>query len=314
MQELISINGLQFAPGQSGEINFNIARLPTHTKIELSVLIFRAPRPGPVLLLTAAIHGDETNGIEIIRRMIVNKSIVPECGTVIAVPIVNVYSFIQNARKFPDGKDMNRSFPGSDSGSLAKRIAYVLERQILPSAQYVIDFHTGGQSKVNYPHVRCDLSNPEVAKFARAFSAPFIVNSKAPDHSFRKIATSKGKVVLTYEGGESLRFDEHAISEGVAGTLRAMASLGMKKEPQGPPKEPIILTTSWWNRAKSSGLFSSNAVLGAKTSRGEVLGYISDPFGETTTTIKAASSGYIIGINNLCVVSKGDALVHLGKS
>ena len=312
MADSITINGTTVTKGEHKEITFNIARLPTHTTIDLPVLIYRAPTDGPSILVSAALHGDETNGIETIRRMISDNTIIPSRGTVIAMPIVNIFSFIHNSRKFPDGKDMNRSFPGSNSGSLAKRIAYILEQEILPNVEYVIDFHTGGQSKMNFAHIRCDFSHKKALEIATAFSPPYIVNSKAPDHSFRKSSAAKGIIHLTFEGGESLRFDEFSIAEGIAGIKRTMKHLKMTKDAP-PANKPILLKSSWWNRAKVSGLFRSTVMVGKKITNKQILGSISDPFGENTYEIKARSSGYIIGLNNMCVVNKGDALVHIGN-
>lgn len=311
MAASISINGETISRGESKQISLNIAKLPTHTMIDLPIYIYAAKKSGPTLLVSAGLHGDEINGIEVIRRMIGDDSIQPVAGTVIAIPIVNVYAFIYNSRNFPDNKDMNRSFPGSEKGSLAKNLAYLLENQILPHIDCGVDFHTGGASKMNYPHIRCeDIYNN--LEHAQAFSPPFIVASKPPDHSFRKSATMMGKSLLTFEGGESLRFDELAIQEGIRGILRLMKHFGMKKS--GPhANESILLKNSWWSRAPHSGLFRSNIDPGQSIRKNQILGYITDPFGEFEHTIKARQSGYVIGLNHMCVVSKGEALIHIGS-
>ncbi len=311
MTNAFVINGRNIKPGEQTQVLLQIARLPTHTPIDLPVFIYRAEKPGPVLLLTAGLHGDEINGVETLRRLIVQKRIQPIAGTVICIPVVNIHGFIQYSRQFPDGKDLNRSFPGSKNGSLAGRFAFVLMNEILPLIDFGVDFHTGGASKANYPHLRCNLAILRNRELSTAFAPPFVVNSKPPDHSFRKAATIHEKYILTFEGGESLRFDELAIREGMEGILRVMNHYGMSNE-KIKPNKTIILRRSWWNRARYSGLFRSNVTPGNYVKRSQVLGSISDPFGDVEYTVKAKSNGYIIGLNNMCVINKGEALIHVG--
>lgn len=313
MPDYIKINGESVGRGEHKEIILNIAKLPTHTMIDLPIYVFRAKAEGPTLLLSAGLHGDEINGIEVIRRLIRDESIHPSAGTVIAIPIVNIYAFVYNSRNFPDNKDMNRSFPGSEKGSLAKYLAFILERQVLPHVDCAVDFHTGGTGKMNYPHIRCDCSVERNLELAQAFSPPFIVNSKPPDHSFRKSATVMGKCMLTFEGGESLRFDELSIQEGMRGILRLMHVLNMRP---GSPRlnDSKLLKNSFWNRAKYSGLFRANVEVGQAIRKSQILGYITDPFGEVEYKIKSNSSGHIIGLNHMCVVNKGEALFHIGSN
>ncbi|MDZ7680340.1 MAG: succinylglutamate desuccinylase/aspartoacylase family protein [Fodinibius sp.] len=224
MPDTISINKHNIGPGEHKEIQLNIARLPTYTNIDLPVHVFRAEQEGPSLLLTGALHGDELNGVEIIRRMVSKDMLMPERGTVIAIPIVNVYGFIQNVRGLPDGKDINRSFPGVKGGSLARLLAHTLMNQILPKIDYGIDFHTGGSARANYPQIRCVLDDEKNRELAEAFKPPFVVNSSLIDKSFRKAAHKKDKHILVFETGESTRFDERGIQEGINGTLWLMKS------------------------------------------------------------------------------------------
>ncbi len=310
MGDIILINGKSIEKGETAEINLQFASLPTHTMIDLPIFVYRALKDGPTLLITAGLHGDEINGIEVIRKMIFDKTIIPTAGTVIAIPVVNVYGFIQTSREFPDGKDLNRSFPGSKSGSLASRIAHVMMNEILPNIDFGVDFHTGGASKANFPHIRCNTNDREVLKLAKAFSPPLIVNSKPPDHSFRKSAYLKGKTILTFEGGESLRFDEKAIKHGLRGVRRLMNYLGMS-ETKIASQKTLIMKRSWWNRAQTSGLFRPKVKPGQEIARYQVLGHITDPYGETEFTIKSRAKGVVIGLNNLCVVNKGEALIHI---
>ncbi|MBO6793390.1 MAG: succinylglutamate desuccinylase/aspartoacylase family protein [Balneolaceae bacterium] len=310
MPEIISINGEEIKLGENKTLNLNVAKLPTHTSIDLSVDIFRAKKDGPVLLLTGGLHGDETNGIEIIRRMISNKKLQPEVGTVVAIPIVNVYGFIFNQRGVPDGKDINRSFPGAKVGSLARMIAYTLMQSILPVVDCGIDFHTGGASRANYPQVRCSFNQPEAKKLASAFSAPVMMHSNLIKNSFRMAAHKKGKPIIVYEAGETLRFDEMAINEGIKGTMRVMNYLGMKPYQEEKPTTRIVKKSAWI-RAKKSGLFNATAALGDVVSAKQELGYISEPFGGRKAKMLSSRDGIIIGLNNNPIVHKGDAIIHL---
>lgn len=310
MSETITINGHSIGRGEQKEIELNIARLPTHTNIDLPIHIYRAEEDGPVLLLTGGLHGDEINGVEILRRMIHNKLLIPEKGTVITIPLVNTYGFIQNIRGLPDGKDINRSFPGTQTGSLASLMAHTLMNQILPHVDYGIDFHTGGDARANYPQIRCEWSEEANREIAKAFSPPIIIDSSVIDNTFRKAAQDNGTPILVYEGGETLRFDEFAIQEGIDGTLRLMAYLGMISEEQNG-QETEIYDSSPWIRAEYGGLFQHEAKLGDHVEEDQLLGYISDPYGELWAEVRSPEKGRIIGLNNAPVVYKGDALVHI---
>jgi uncharacterized protein len=310
MPEYITINGNAIGRGEHALVNLFIHKLPTHTVIDMPIRVYRAKKDGPVLLLTAGLHGDELNGTELLRRMIRDKSIIPDIGTVIVIPLVNIYGFLQNSRDLPDGKDLNRSFPGSLRGSLAQRVAYAIMNEIVPQIDFGIDFHTGGASRSNYPQVRCVVDIEQNKNLGMAFGAPFLMDSSLIDKSFRKAAHKLGKYVIVYEGGESMRFDEFAIQEGIKGTQRVMAHLGMKKQVEG--NESVLLQETSWIRAKYAGLFTPLVNLGTKIKKGQKLGYLTDPYGETEHVIKSNTAGYTIGINYRPVVHGGDALFHIG--
>lgn len=310
MPKTITINGTDVGLGESADVNLNVARLPTYTSIDLPVRIFRAKKDGPVLLLTGGLHGDEISGIEIVRRMITKELIVPERGTVIALPLVNVYGFIQSARGVPDGKDINRSFPGSGKGSLAMIVANVLMNEILPHIDLGLDFHTGGASRSNYPQMRATLDQSEIIPYCKAFAAPLTLHSKLIDKSFRKAAARKGKPILVYESGEAHRFDEEGIEEGIAGTLRLMRYLGMRsRAPVGHTTE--FYGKSMWVRAGYAGLFQTEVELGSSVKKSQLIGKITDPFGYEVFRVLSPREGRVIGLNNSPVVHKGDALMHL---
>jgi uncharacterized protein len=307
----IVINGIKVLPGQEINIDISISRLPSHTLIDLPVFVFRGKKEGPSLLLTAGIHGDEINGIEIIRRLLEKKVLMPEAGTVIAIPLVNIYGFIHTSRSLPDGKDLNRCFPGSRSGSLANQLAYIIMKEIIPNVDCGVDFHTGGSKITNFPHIRCMLSHPYNIELASMFGSPYIMNSDLIDKSFRKEAFKRGKTILVYEGGESLRLDERAITEGMKGVIRLMNNLGMTSR-DVEHQISVVLSTSNWLRAKVSGIFNSYIDYGQEIAKNQTIGVITDPYGKSKALIRSITRGYVIGLNNMPVVNAGDALYHIG--
>jgi predicted deacylase len=299
-------------PGEFKEININIARLPSRTQIDTPIYVYRAPEDGPVLALTAGMHGDEINGMEIVRRIIDLGYNKVKRGTVLCMPVINVYGFLNYSREVPDGKDINRSFPGNKMGSLASRVAYHMTHDVIPFIDYGVDFHTGGALRTNYPQVRCMMQEEKNVELAAAFSAPFTIDSPFRPHSLRQTAAKKGKNIIVYEGGESVRFDQHAIEEGVNGTLRLMKHLGMIDEAPAPKEENRIVWNSSWARARTAGLFQSAIQCGELIHKNQVVGTLTDPFGEFKEEVKSPTTGYVVGLNNNPVVNSGDALLHIG--
>lgn len=308
----IIINGKEVLPGQYKSFNISIARLPSRTEIEIPVMVHRSKKEGPVVLLSAGMHGNEVNGIEIIRRIIKEKIYNHiNNGTIILIPIINIFGFLHFRRSTPDGKDLNRSFPGSQSGSLASMIAWSLTNKILPLIDMGIDFHTGGDMRTNYPQIRADMSFGENEELASAFGAPFVMNMPVLESTFRKTAQKQGKSILVYEGGESMRFDDFAIEQAIMGTKRYLNYLGMSKFEVSSPHYHHIHKTSWV-RAKSSGMFRSMVHYGEKVKKNQVIGIITDPYGEHEQKQKSPTAGFVIGLNNISIVNKGDALFHIG--
>lgn len=306
------ISKQEIQPGEFREININIARLPSHTLIDTPIYVSRSLKDGPVLALIAGMHGDELNGMEIVRRILERGLYKVNRGAVICMPVINMYGFLNYSREVPDGKDVNRSFPGRRNGSLASRVAYYLMHEVIPFIDYGVDFHTGGAMRSNYPQVRAVLRDEANLSLAGAFSAPFTIDAAFRPNSLRREASRKGKKIIVYEGGESLRFDSHAIEEGVAGTLRLMKHLGMVEHAPEPTEENRVIWNTSWIRAKHAGLFQPNVVSGQLVHRGEWVGTITDPFGEFKEEVTAPATGYVIGINNGPVINAGDALMHMG--
>ncbi len=306
------INGLEIKPGNSAQVSLNWYQLPTKTIIEIPVYIYRSSHPGPTLLIQAGMHGDEINGIEIVRRLITREDVQhPLCGSIIAIPIINTVSFLYGTRDLPDGRDLNRCFPGTKSGSLGSRIAYDLMNEIIPQIDFGIDFHTGGAKINNYPQIRCVFNNETNLDLGKKFSPPLIINSAFRDNTLRKEASKKGKSILVFEGGESSRFDYHSINEGMNGCLRLMKHFKMI-DLDLPNNPTVYLTKSSWVRAKSSGMFHTSKTNGAHILKGDIVGMICDPYGEHQEKLVAPHDGYIIGINNQPVINQGDALMHIG--
>ncbi len=307
------INNTEILPGENVKLEVNIARLPSHSPIDIIINVARAVTPGPVLLLIGGLHGDEINGIEIVRRIVEEGKNIPEKGTIICIPIINVYGFINYSRYVPDGKDINRSFPGNKNGSLASRVAYYLMKDIIPKIDYGIDFHAGGADRTNYPQIRCDLKKPGNQELADVFCAPFTLHSEHRQKSLRYWANKINKRILVYEGGESSRFDEMAIQEGINGAVRVMKHLGMtSSETIEPTYENLIIKHSSWVRAHASGIFQSTVFSGERVKKNQLVGYLTDPFGDFKIRVKSPATGYVIGLNNNPILHQGDAVMHIG--
>lgn len=309
------LNGLTIRPGERVTTRLVISRLPSGTVIDVPVNVFRSTMPGPTVLLMAGMHGDEVNGIETIRRLIRRNMLQPLRGSIIAIPLLNIYGFLNFSREVPDGKDVNRSFPGHPRGSLASRVAHRFMREIMPLVDYGIDFHTGGAARSNSPQVRCLLGeDDETDALAAAFGAPFTLHSALRAGSLREAAMQQGRRIIVYETGESLRFDEPGIELAIAGTFRVLHHLGMAPEVPPPAQPSIICPRHTWLRAKYAGLFRSHVQLGDYLEKGQVYGTITDPYGEMAVRLESLVSGYVVGINHMPVVNQGDALLHIGRT
>lgn len=308
----LKIAGVNVPKGTTTKIDANIARLPSGTVIDIPIIVHRAEQDGPSLLLLAGMHGDEINGVEIMRRIIRDKLYEVQLGMVICIPIINIYGFINFSRDVPDGKDINRSFPGAKNGSLASQVANFLMEEIIPYIDYGIDFHTGGARINNSPQIRVKTDDPQNLELAQVFATKFILNSPFRDKSLRKEAFKLGKRILVYEGGESQRLRKTAIDEGIQGMLRVMKHLGMRSSAPEPAFRTVFIERSTWVRARSAGLHYSYSRNGTEVTRKDVMGKVCDPYGTYELKIKAPHEGHIIAINNNPVVNRGDALFHLG--
>lgn len=311
----ITIGGIEVVPGERRSIELEVARLYTHMPTTMPVQVVCGKRQGPVLFVSAAVHGDELNGVEIIRRLLNVDLLERLRGTLIAVPIVNLHGFLHTSRYLPDRRDLNRSFPGSETGSLAARIADLFMREIVNRSTHGIDLHTGAVHRANLPQIRANLDDPATLELARAFATPVVLNAAVRDGSLRAAAMSNEIPVLLYEAGEALRLDEICIRGGVEGVIRVMRHLGMLRRSRRKASfDPIVARSSSWVRAPQSGIFRAYISLGERVSRGQtVLGMVADPFGEQEQEVRAPFSGIVIGRLNLPLVNEGDAVYHIAR-
>ena len=315
MQEPISIAGIEIRAGQSRTIDIPFARLYTHTDMTMPVHVIHGRKPGPRLFVSAAIHGDEINGVEIIRRLLKLRLLNKLRGTLIAIPVVNAYGFINHNRYLPDGRDLNRFFPGNIKGSLTSQLASLFMDEIVSKCTHGIDMHTGSRHRDNLPQIRADFSVEENEALASAFGAPVVIDARIRDGSLREAASEMKIPLLLYEGGEALRFSDMVIKMGIKGIISVMRSIGSLPPvvPRKKPIEPLLARSTKWTRAPISGIVQSVMKLGTKVEKGDIVAVIGDPFGESEEKVLASSSGVLIGRLNLPLVHRGDAIFNIAS-
>ncbi len=304
-------------PGTRKTIELPIPELYTHTRMVMPVHVVHGRRPGPVLFVNAALHGDELTGVAVIHRLMQQRALARVRGTLLAVPVVNVYGFIHQSRYLPDRRDLNRSFPGFDKGSLAARLADLFMNEIVSRASHGIDLHSGAIHRVNLPQVRANLEHDEARELALAFGAPVVLHSRLRDGSLREAVAETGTPVLLYEAGEALRVDEYSVRTGMRGILQVMRAIGMLSPGRGRgagPRPPMVSRSSAWVRAPTSGMMFLTTPLGAYVSRDDVLGEIIDPFGERRQPVVAPCNGIVIGRTQIPLINEGDAVVHIAHA
>lgn len=301
--------------GQRRTVGLPLSVLSNHTPMALPVHVAHGARPGPTLFVSAAIHGDEIIGVEIIRRLLALPAMAKLRGSLLAVPIVNAFGFISHSRYLPDRRDLNRSFPGSAKGSLAGQLADLFLTEIVARAEVGIDLHSAAVHRVNLPQIRISPDQKRMEELAIVFGPPVILEAPLREGSLRQAAQSVGTDVMLFEAGEGLRFDEFAIRVGVTGILRVMKRLGMlpARSVRDAKVTPTISQSSYWLRAPDGGVLRSFKTIGDSVAEGDLIGIISDPFGETETEVRARDAGLMIGRTNLPVVNQGDGLAHIAR-
>ncbi|HKK16638.1 MAG TPA: succinylglutamate desuccinylase/aspartoacylase family protein [Gammaproteobacteria bacterium] len=309
------MNGVPVKAGERRLINLSIPDLYMHTSLTIPVQVIHGKKDGPKLFVCAAIHGDEINGVEIIRRLMKVRAVGRLKGTLIAVPVVNVYGFIDKSRYLPDRRDLNRSFPGSESGSLAARLSHVFLQEIASRSTHGIDLHTAAVHRDNLPQIRAQLDDDVTLQMARAFSAPIILNTPILEGSLRHALEKMDISVIVYEAGEALRFNEVSIRAGVKGIVSVMREIGMLPRLKSPKQSiaPIIARSSTWVRAPQSGILRSLIPLGKIVEKNQVMGVVADPFGQKEEEVIATTSGMVVGRTNIPLVNEGEALFHIAR-
>lgn len=303
--------GKNIPEGKRTVLDIEVAKLHTRTTVKVPVIIERSKVDGPVILLLAGVHGDEINGVSIIREIINQKLNVPIAGTIICIPVFNIFGYLIQTREFPDGRDLNRMFPGSLNGSLASQFAYQFTKEIAPFVDYVIDYHTGGGERDNVSQIRLESSEEKTLELANIFNPPFVVHSSYITKSLRETLKKMGKTVLLFEGGKSKNLDTIVINQGIRGTKNVLIHLGFIDGEISLTEKPTFISKSKWLRSNYSGMFKLLAKNGTHVKKKELLGVIQDPFGEFKKRIYAPFDCYIFCINKTPIVNKGEALFHV---
>ena len=309
------IGGEAVAAGTRHSIRLSLPDFYTHAPTIMPVHVIHGRRSGPRLLITSALHGDEINGVEIIRRLSGQPSLKRLRGTLILIPVMNVFGFVAQSRYLPDRRDLNRSFPGSPKGSMAARLAYLVTTDVLPQCTHLIDLHTGAIARENLPQIRATISErPKLEALAKAFNAPVVLDASLREGTFRETAQLRGVSALVYEAGEALRFDEVSIRAGVAGILNVMSHLEMirKRTPRKAPAS-LVAKSSQWVRAPQSGVMRSLVALGERVAAGDPIARIGDPFGEHEEEVVSSAAGIVIGRTKVPLVHEGEAVFHIAR-
>ena len=308
------IGGISIAPGERQNVSLPLSVMSNHTPINLPIHVAHGKREGPTMFVSAAIHGDEVVGVEIVRRLLSGKVLNDIAGTALMVPIVNAFGFIGHSRYLPDRRDLNRSFPGSANGSLAAQLAHLFLSQVVGRSDVGIDLHTAAINRSNLPQIRVDTTDERALQMAMAFAPPLLKHATLRQGSMRDAAATRGVPVIVYECGEALRFDEVSVRVGVQGVMRTMTSLGMlrrRRQATNTPTQVLISDQSQWLRASDGGIFRAYRTIGHHVAVDDLIGVISDPFGETQREVRSPLTGLIIGRTNVPAVNQGEALFHI---
>ena len=315
LHQPFEIGGAVVEPGERVTVDMPVGQLYTHTELTMPVQVVHGRHPGPCLFVCAALHGDEINGVAIIRRLLEQGSLKRLRGTLLAVPVVNVHGFLHRNRYLPDRRDLNRSFPGSETGSLGSRLAHVFMQEIVARADVGIDLHTGSNHRTNFPQVRAQLDDPTTADLAQAFRAPILLDAALREGSLRQAAESAGAIVIVYEGGEALRIDALSVRTGLRGILSVMKQLGMLRSDAKSKTTSVqhFSRSSLWVRAPQSGILQNQTKVGSLVQKKDTLGWISDPFGESKVPVLSSTAGIVVGQTTLPLAYEGEALYHVAR-
>jgi len=313
MKRDLVIGGQVIKRGERKRVFLDVAKLYDFTDMNIPIEVIRGKKDGPIMFVSGAVHGDEINGVEIVRQLLTKKSLNRIQGTLIAVPIVNVFGFNTKSRYLPDRRDLNRSFPGAENGSLTSQLAHTFITEVVQKCTHGIDLHTAAINRINLPQIRACLEDAETQKMAEAFRVPVVMHSELRDGSLRSTARQYGIPTLLFEGGEPLRFNAKVIKSGLQGVLSVMRAIEMLPKLKNPPKEKevFVARSSHWIRAPHSGILTARKKIGQRVSKGQILGVVSDPFGMEQHNIIARRTGIIVGAATLPLLNRGDAVFHV---
>ncbi len=312
MRTRFSIGGMTVEAGERQLVDLPVAHLSNHTPVTLPVHVLHGSRPGPTMFISAAIHGDELNGVEIIRRMLRTLQPANISGTLLCVPVVNAFGFIGRSRYLPDRRDLNRYFPGKEKGSAAARLAHSLFAEVITSCGYLVDIHTGSFHRANLTQMRGDLTNLDVVEMSRRFGSTVILHNRGAVGTLRRAATDAGITAVTLETGEPLRIQDREVRHGVAAIEHAMNSLGMYPRGLRSREPALVYFESRWVRVNEGGVLMSGVRLGDLVDQGERLGTVTDPVTNRVSEILAPNPGRVLGMALNQVVLPGYAAFHLG--
>jgi hypothetical protein len=314
-REPFFIAGTEIAAGTRTTVSVPLPKLNSHTELALPVHVVHGKTSGPRLFVSAAIHGDELNGVEICQRVLEHTGLLRLHGTLLVIPVVNVYGMIHQTRYLPDRRDLNRSFPGSEKGSLAARVASLFMREIVARCTHGIDLHTGAMLRSNLPQIRANLDDPTTRDMAHAFGVPVLLNSPLRDGSLREAAASHDVTTLLYEAGEALRYDDLAIRAGYQGVINVMRHIGMLRGKGKTRKAlaPFIAKNSAWVRAPESGMVRHRVALGKQVAKNDTLGVVSDPYSSYEVPITCPYRGIVIGRSESPMTHEGEAMFHVAR-
>ncbi len=310
--EPLAFCGTPVALGETAELRLKVAESYTAEPVAVPVTVVRGA-PGPTLFVTATVHGDELNGVGILRGLLNETDFSPLKGTLIAVPVVNVPGFLNQDRRLPDRRDLNRSFPGSRKGSLTARLADTIFREVIRKSDFGIDLHTAGGERTNYPQVRGDLGNPGVAELASAFGCSLMVDGAGPESSLRRTAVAAGVPTIVYEAGSARRLERPFIEVGIAGVLNVLRHLKMMPGEPIPPSLALRIGDTHWIRSKKGGILDLRVDLGQPLRRGQAISVHTNPFGRERSQLKSPHAGIVLGLTQLPLVHPGDAICHVAR-
>jgi predicted deacylase len=309
----LEIAGVSVRPGETVPIHLPISELYTTTPVEIPITVIRGPREGPTGFVTAAVHGDEINGIEIVRRLIYDVDHARMSGALICVPVVNVLGFLSHSRYLPDRRDLNRHFPGDPRGHTSSRIASIFFREVVLQSDFGIDLHTAPTGRSNIPHLRADMDDPEVRRLARGFGASIIVHSKGQGGSLRRAAADTGVPTIVFEAGEAGRFNRAVTSEGLRGVLNVLIAMGMTQGEAEKPAFRVIVKDTVWVRAERGGIVDLRVRPGQMIYEGDIISVSTNPFGREVHRLRSPVTGMVIGTTSSPIVNPGAPICHIVK-